>query len=68
MEAKINANVNVDGIVNRFKDFYEELNELCIKYDVEPQMAHDDETNENYVAINIKDFVKEEDIDINVDK
>lgn len=66
LEAK--AEVNTKEILKRFRAFNNELMELCSKYDLEPQLAKDDETKDNFIIINVKDFIKEEDIKIDIKK
>ena len=60
--------VDVDEAIERFKEFQVELMELCNKYKIEPQLAKDDETNDNFIVINVKDFIKKEDIELNIGK
>ena len=66
MEATIK--LDIDGTLKKFREFIPELKQLCEKYNVELGTAKDDETNDNYIVINIKDFIKEEDIKMNIEK
>lgn len=68
--ANIKAKVRLkDGnVLKRFKAFTSELMELCNKYEIEPQMAQDDATKDNFIVINVKDFVKKKDIKIKLEK
>lgn len=45
-----------------------ELENLCDKYGVTPEMATDFETDYKYIVINIADFVKKEDIKMKIEK
>ncbi len=66
MEVKIKK--NKDKAINRFKKFSNELLKLCDRYDLEVQMATDDETNDNFIVINVADFIKKEDFKVRVRK
>lgn len=66
MEVKIKK--NKDKVINRFKKFSNELLKLCDRYGLEIQMATDNETNDNFIVINVADFIKEEDFKIKVRK
>jgi hypothetical protein len=56
------------SVLKRFKAFTSELMELCKKYEIEPQMAQDDATNDNFIVINVKDFIRKKDIKIKLEK
>lgn len=60
--------LDVDGALKRFNEFLPQLKQLCEKYNVELGTAKDDETNDNFIVINIKDLIKEEDIRMNIEK
>lgn len=66
MEATIK--LDVDGTLKKIREFIPELKQLCEKYNVELGTAKDNETNDNFIVINIKDFIKEEDIRMNIEK
>lgn len=63
---KTEIKLDVDGTLKKIKEFIPELKQLCAKYNVELGTAKDDETNDNFIVINIKDFIKEEDIKMNI--
>lgn len=65
---KAEIKVNVDKTIKRYKEFQNKLLELCKEYNVEPELAKDEETNDNFIVINIKDFIKEEDIKMSIEK
>lgn len=66
MEATVK--VNTKNVINRMKEFNKKLIALCDEYGLETHLASDDETNEKYIVIDIKDFIKEEDIKLNIEK
>lgn len=66
MEATIKFNQK--QIVKRMKEFNNKLIALCDEYGLETHLASDDETNEKFIVIDIKDFIKEEDIKLNIRK
>lgn len=65
---KADIKLNVDGTLKKIREFIPELKQLCEKYNVELGTAKDNETNDNFIVINIKDFIKEEDIRMNIEK
>lgn len=66
MEATLK--VDTKKVINRMKEFNKKLIALCDEYGLETHFASDDETNEKYIVIDIKDFIKEEDINMNIEK
>lgn len=61
-EVKVDAN----SIIERTKEFGKEFEELCKKYGLVPAIANDDETNDIFFVVSVKDLIEEKDIDINV--
>lgn len=72
MAKKVNENamaivkVDINSILERTKEFGKEFEELCNKYGLVPDMAKDDETNDIFFVVSVKDLIDEKDIDINV--
>lgn len=60
--------IKTKKVINRMKEFNKKLIALCDEYGVEAHLASDDETDEKYIVIDIKDFIKEKDIKMNIGK
>ena len=43
-----------------------EVEKLCNKYGITPEMATDNETDNTYIVINIQDFIREDDIKMKI--
>lgn len=65
---KAEVKVNTDDVLKRFKSFTKELMKLCEKYGLEPEVARDDETKDNFIIVNVKDFIQEKDIKMSIKK
>ena len=65
---KVKVNIDKAKTTNEIQAFAKELVELCKKYEVVIQSAEDEETKEKYIVIRLKDFVKAEDIKIDLKK
>lgn len=61
-EVKIDAN----SIIERTKEFGKEFEELCKKYGLVPDMAKDDETNDIFFVVSVRDLIDEKDIDVQI--
>lgn len=62
--AMATVKVDIKSILERTKEFGKEFEELCKKYGLVPDMAKDDETNDIFFVVNVKDLINKEDIDI----
>lgn len=60
----VEVKVDVEASVNRAKQFNKELEELCKKYGFYPEFAQDDETNETFIVVNVKNFIRQNDFKI----
>lgn len=60
--------VDIKTILERTKEFGKEFEELCNKYGLVPDMAKDDETNDIYFIVSVKDLINEKDIKMNIGK
>ena len=65
---EVSVSVDVKASIQRMKKFNKELLKLCDKYGLETHFASDEETKEHYIVIDIKDFIKEEDIKLDIEK
>ena len=58
--------VDMNSILERTKEFGKEFEELCNKYGLVPDMAKDDETNDIFFVVSVRDLINKEDMDIQV--
>ena len=61
-------NVDVKTILERTKEFGKEFEELCNKYGLVPDMAKEDETNDIFFIVSVKNLINEKDIKMNIGK
>ena len=66
MKAKIE--LDKEKITSKVKDFTKELVDLCEKYGFIPQIAHNEETKENFIIVNVADLITENDIKMQIEK
>ena len=64
----VEVKVNVEDILERTKEFGKEFEELCSKYGLAPGVANDEETNEVFFVVNVKDLIDKKDMEINLVK
>lgn len=60
--------VDIKTILERTKEFGKEFEELCNKYGLVPDMAKDNETNDIFFIVSVKDLINEEDIKLKIGK
>lgn len=58
--------VDIKTILERTKEFGKEFEELCNKYGLVPDMAKDDETNDIFFVVSVRDLIDEKDIDVQI--
>lgn len=58
--------VDIKSILERTKEFGKEFEELCNKYGLVPDMAKDDETNDIFFVVSVRDLIDEKDIDVQI--
>lgn len=62
------AKYDVNKTVERMKEFMVKLQDLAEEYDVELGTATFEETKDEFIVINLKEFIKMEDFDFNIEK
>lgn len=62
--AMATVKVDIKSILERTKEFGKEFEELCNKYGLVPDIAKDDETNDIFFVVSVRDLIDEKDIDI----
>ena len=65
---KANIKVNVDDVITRTKEFGKEFEALCNKYGLVPNIATNKKTKDVFFVVNVKDFIEEKDIHMNIEK
>ena len=67
---EVKAEVRIDNtkVVSRVSEFIGELKQLADKYEVELGTATNDENGDNYLTINLKEFIKRNDIEMKIRK
>lgn len=55
---------DVEATMKRYKRFTKKLDKLCTKFGTKYKYANDNETNEIYLVINVRDLQKEKDFRI----
>lgn len=65
---KLKAKIELDkeNVITKVKDFTKELTDLCNKYGFIPQIAHNEETKENFIIVNVADLITEDDIKMEI--
>ena len=68
MKIEAEVKINYEAILKRTEKFGEEFEALCKKYGLVPDFAKDDETNDIFFVVSVRDLIDEKDIQLDIKK